>query len=75
MITEIANYMRSINFPIPDNYPFVGRDCFTTKAGIHADGLRRGERIYNIFDTEALLGRPARSASPTRPASTASSSG
>lgn len=60
MITEIANYMRSINFPIPDNYPFVGRDCFTTKAGIHADGLRRGERIYNIFDTEALLGRPAK---------------
>ncbi len=60
MITEIANYMRSINFPIADNYPLVGRDAFTTRAGIHADGLRRGERIYNIFDTEALLGRPAR---------------
>ncbi len=58
MITEIADYMRSIHFPIADNYPLVGRDCFTTKAGIHADGMRRGERIYNIFDTEALLGRP-----------------
>jgi isopropylmalate/homocitrate/citramalate synthase len=60
LITEIADYMRSIHFPIPDNYPLVGRDAFTTKAGIHADGLRRGDRIYNIFDTERLLGRAPR---------------
>ncbi|NQT52693.1 2-isopropylmalate synthase, partial [bacterium] len=29
----------------------------TTRAGIHADGLHRDERIYNIFDTEKLLNR------------------
>jgi isopropylmalate/homocitrate/citramalate synthase len=60
VITEIAEYMRSIGFPIPDNYPFVGRRFNTTSAGIHAGGLRSDERIYNIFDTTTLLGRPPR---------------
>jgi len=59
-ITELADYMRSIGMPIPDNYPFVGRGFNTTSAGIHAGGLRQDERIYNIFDTTALLGRPPR---------------
>ena len=59
-ITELADYMRSIGLPIPDNYPFVGRAFNTTRAGIHAGGLRHDERIYNIFDTTRLLGRPPR---------------
>lgn len=59
-ITELAQYMRSIGLPIPDNYPFVGRAFNTTRAGIHASGLRQDERIYNIFDTQRLLGRPPR---------------
>jgi len=60
MITEIADYMRSIKLPIPDNYPFVGKHFNTTRAGIHAGGLRQDERIYNIFDTAKLLNRPPR---------------
>jgi isopropylmalate/homocitrate/citramalate synthase len=60
MITEIARYVQSIGFPIPDNYPFVGRHFNTTRAGIHAGGLRRDERIYNMMDTTALLDRPPR---------------
>ncbi|MHC4222112.1 MAG: hypothetical protein ACYST9_06790, partial [Planctomycetota bacterium] len=60
VITELANYMRSIDLPIPDNYPFAGKSFNTTRAGIHADGLRRNEQIYNIFDTEKLLGLPPR---------------
>ncbi|MHB8972433.1 MAG: hypothetical protein ACYC3X_21295 [Pirellulaceae bacterium] len=60
VITELANYVQSIGFPIPENYPFVGRDFNTTRAGIHAGGLRQDERIYNIFDTAALLNRPPR---------------
>jgi isopropylmalate/homocitrate/citramalate synthase len=59
-ITELANYMRSIGLPIPDNYPFAGRAFNTTSAGIHAGGLRQDERIYNVFDTERLLGLPPR---------------
>ena len=38
----------------------MGRDFNTTRAGIHAGGLRADERIYNIFDTTALFGRPPR---------------
>ena len=60
VITELADYMRSIGLPIPDNYPFVGKAFNTTRAGIHAGGLRQDERIYNIFDTTKLLGRPPR---------------
>ncbi len=59
-ITELAEYMASIGLPIPDNYPFAGRAFNVTRAGIHAGGLRQDERIYNIFDTTALLNRPPR---------------
>ena len=59
-ISELADYMRSIGLPIPENYPFVGRAFNTTRAGIHAGGLRQDERIYNIFDTAKLLNRPPR---------------
>jgi len=59
-ITELADYMRSIGLPIPDNFPFAGRAFNTTRAGIHAGGLRQDEQIYNIFDTAELLGRPPR---------------
>ena len=39
--------------------PFVGKNFNVTKAGIHADGLLKDEEIYNIFDTEKILNRPA----------------
>jgi isopropylmalate/homocitrate/citramalate synthase len=29
-----------------------------TRAGIHADGVLKNERIYNIFNTAKLLNRP-----------------
>ncbi len=58
MITTLAGYLESIGMEIPDNYPFVGKHFNTTRAGIHAGGLRQFEQIYNIFDTEKLLGRP-----------------
>lgn len=60
VITELADYMRSIGLPIADNYPFVGRSFNCTSAGIHASGLRQDERIYNILDTGKLLNRPPR---------------
>jgi citrate (Re)-synthase len=58
VITEIAHFFRSIGTRISVRYPFVGDDFHKTRAGIHADGLSRDERIYNIFDTEKLLDRP-----------------
>ena len=49
-----------IGYDIPPKTPFVGRDFNVTKAGIHADGLLKDEEIYNIFNTEKLLGRSPR---------------
>ena len=61
VITELARYYEeAIGTHLTTNYPFVGRDFNTTRAGIHAGGLRKFEQIYNIFDTTALLNRPPR---------------
>ncbi|HCE45831.1 MAG TPA: 2-isopropylmalate synthase [Lentisphaeria bacterium] len=60
-ISDAAEYFtRKIGCSIPPNYPFVGSDFNTTRAGIHADGLTKNEEIYNIFDTERWLKRPAK---------------
>jgi len=59
VISEIAEYFsRELDYRIPDNYPFAGRDFNATSAGIHVDGLIKNEEIYNIFDTGRILGRP-----------------
>ncbi|MBN2436455.1 MAG: histone-lysine N-methyltransferase [Spirochaetes bacterium] len=61
VITEIARYFeQTVKAEIPANYPFVGADFNTTRAGIHADGILKNQEIYNIFDTDALLNRPIR---------------
>jgi isopropylmalate/homocitrate/citramalate synthase len=59
VITEIRNYYeRVIGEHIPKNYPFVGAEFNTTRAGIHADGILKNEQIYNIFNTGKILNRP-----------------
>jgi isopropylmalate/homocitrate/citramalate synthase len=59
VITEIRNYYeRAIGEHIPKNYPFVGAEFNTTRAGIHADGILKNEEIYNIFNTQKILNRP-----------------
>ncbi len=59
-ITDIAEYYRNeIGYQIPPMTPFVGRNFNVTRAGIHADGLLKDEEIYNIFNTDKLLKRPA----------------
>ena len=59
VVTEIANYYRSeLGYDVPPMTPLVGADFNTTRAGIHADGLLKDKEIYNIFDTDELLGRP-----------------
>ena len=59
-ITDIAHYYQDvIGYHIPPMTPFVGKNFNVTKAGIHADGLMKDEEIYNIFDTNKFLNRPA----------------
>ncbi len=61
VITEIADYFtKDLGVNIPPNYPFVGSNFNVTSAGIHADGMLKNEEIYNIFDTNKILNRPAR---------------
>lgn len=58
-ITEIAEYFeRELQYIIPPRTPFVGRSFNSTRAGVHADGMLKDQEIYNIFDTEKILGRP-----------------
>ena len=58
VITEIADYFREeLRARIPANYPFVGSEFNTTRAGIHADGVLKNPEIYSIFDTEEILNR------------------
>jgi isopropylmalate/homocitrate/citramalate synthase len=60
VITELADYFtKEIGYKIPPRTPFVGKNFNVTRAGIHADGLLKNEEIYNIFDTEKFLNRPA----------------
>jgi citrate (Re)-synthase len=60
VITEIADYYRSIGERIDPRLPLAGADFNVTRAGVHADGLIKDEEIYNPFDTTSLLGRPPR---------------
>lgn len=60
VITELAEYYeKEIGYQIPPRTPFVGKNFNVTRAGVHADGLLKNEEIYNIFDTEKFLKRPA----------------
>ena len=60
VITEIAEYFKNeMGYEIPPMTPFVGRNFNVTRAGIHADGLLKDEEIYNIFNTEKIINRPA----------------
>ena len=60
VITEIADYFKTeLGYVIPPMTPFVGDNFNVTRAGVHADGLMKDAEIYNIFDTDTILNRPA----------------
>ena len=58
VITKLADYYRDMGVIISPHHPFVGDDSTRTRAGIHGAGLAMDERIYQIFDTTTLLGKP-----------------
>ncbi len=60
VLTRIAEFFeKDIGYQIPPQTPFMGSAFCSTRAGIHADGLLKDERIYQIFDTDKLLNRPS----------------
>ena len=59
-ITDIGEYFKKeLKYDIPPMTPFVGSAFNLTRAGVHADGMMKDAEIYNIFDTEKILKRPA----------------
>ena len=59
-ITDIAEYFeKELEYSVPPMTPFVGSAFNLTRAGVHADGMMKDAEIYNIFDTEKILKRPA----------------
>ena len=59
-ITDLARYFeKELGYDIPPMTPFVGSNFNVTRAGIHADGLMKDAEIYNVFNTEKILNRPA----------------
>ena len=59
LISEIGKYFEGeFKYSIPPRTPYVGSEFNITRAGIHADGILKDEEIYNIFDTDKILGRP-----------------
>jgi len=60
VITEIRDYfINELGYDIPPMTPFVGDNFNVTRAGVHADGMMKDAEIYNVFDTETILNRPA----------------
>lgn len=60
VITDLADYIvNETGYDLSPMTPFVGRNFNLTRAGIHADGMLKDEEIYNIFDTQKILNRPA----------------
>ena len=59
-ITDIAEYFqKELGYDIPPMTPYVGSAFNKTRAGVHSDGMMKDTEIYNIFDTEKILNRPA----------------
>jgi isopropylmalate/homocitrate/citramalate synthase len=59
-ITDIGHYFhKELGYAVPPMTPFVGSAFNLTRAGVHADGMMKDAEIYNIFNTEKILNRPA----------------
>jgi isopropylmalate/homocitrate/citramalate synthase len=59
VLVAIADYMRrECGVALPSNYPILGDECFTTRAGVHIDGLLKDPETYMSFDPLRVLGRP-----------------
>jgi len=59
ILVEIATYLRDVcGVPVPANHPLLGEESFTTRAGVHIDGLLKDPETYLSFDPYAVLGRP-----------------
>ncbi|HEX77084.1 MAG TPA: homocitrate synthase [Dehalococcoidia bacterium] len=53
--TKLARYVAyAFHLPIPINQPGVGANVFAHESGIHADGMLKDRRNYELYDYELL---------------------
>ncbi len=72
-LTHVSRQLDEILNRAPNRHaPFVGASAFATKAGIHASAVVKDPRTYEHVAPE-IVGNPAGSWSPTRPAGRTSS--
>jgi isopropylmalate/homocitrate/citramalate synthase len=57
-VGDLAKFYSEIGELIPPKHPLFGSDAHLTRAGIHADALKKDRRTYTFCDTEKILGRP-----------------
>lgn len=57
-VNDLVRFYESMGEPVAPKHPLFGRDAHLTRAGIHADALKKDRRTYTFCDTEAVLGRP-----------------
>src|SRR5690606_30901554 len=54
-IANLARYVaNALNIPIHLNQPGVGANSFAHESGIHADGVIKDRRNYELYDPEVL---------------------
>jgi 2-isopropylmalate synthase len=57
-LTHLSHFVAELaNVAPPDSDPFVGRDAFTHKGGMHADAVRKVKRSYEHIDPATVGNR------------------
>ncbi len=57
-LPRITEVLEKLGYRVPQHQPLLGENAFTTKAGIHIDGLLKNPEIYLPFDP-SIVGRRA----------------
>ncbi|MEM1944260.1 MAG: citramalate synthase [Nitrososphaerota archaeon] len=55
---EAASYIAEVaNMPVSPNHPFIGRNAFAHKGGVHIDAMLKNPRTYEHIDPALVGGR------------------
>lgn len=55
-LVEARRLFEELGYRVPEFYPLVGDNAFSTAAGIHIDGLLKNPLVYLPFDPQMILG-------------------
>ncbi len=55
-LVEARRIFEELGYRVPEFYPLLGDNAFSTAAGIHIDGLLKNPLVYLPFDPQRVLG-------------------